>query len=226
MCVTLPSGAVVIEVADGRLWLLPERAVFWPTRQTLLVADLHLGKPAAFRAAALPVPEATTNADLDRLSAAIERTQANRLIILGDLVHARSGQTPRTIRAVADWRERHRSLDVTLVLGNHDKRCGEPPSEWAMETVDDVRIEPPFVWRHRPDEHAAGYVIAGHIHPVAVLAGRGRDRLRLRCFAVGPRRMILPAFGSFTGGAIGAPETGDRVFVVADDQVVEAARTE
>jgi len=224
MRVTLPGGAVVIEVADEPLWLLPERAVFWPARRTLLVADLHLGKPAAFRAAALPVPEATTDADLGRLSAAIERTQAERLIILGDLVHARSGQTPRTIRAVAAWRDRHRSLDVTLVLGNHDKGCGEPPSEWAIEVVEDVRIELPFVWRHRPDEHAGGYVVAGHIHPVAVLAGRGRERLRLRCFAVGPRRMILPAFGSFTGGAIGAPETGDRVFVAADDQVVEAPR--
>jgi DNA ligase-associated metallophosphoesterase len=220
----LPPGAAVVEVAGETLWLLPERAAYWPARRTLLVADLHLGKSAAFRAAALPVPEATMDADLERLSSAIQQTSAERLIILGDLVHARSGQTARTVEAVAQWRERHRDLKVLLVLGNHDKRCGRTPDEWRMEVSQELKLEAPFIWCHWPDEHDAGYVVAGHVHPVAALAGPGRQKLRLRCFALGPRRMILPAFGDFSGGTLGAPEPSDRIFVVADDQVVEVPR--
>ena len=219
-----PEGSATVEIAGETLWLLPERAAYWPARRTLLVADLHLGKPAAFRAAALPVPEATMDADLERLSATIEQTKAERLVILGDLVHARSGQTPRTVETVAAWRRRHRDLAMVLVLGNHDQRCGPTPLEWRMEIIDELRVEPPFVWRHRPDEHEAGYVVAGHVHPVAQLTGPGRQKLRLRCFAVGERRAILPAFGGFTGGAVGAPTPTDRVFVVADDQIVEMSR--
>jgi DNA ligase-associated metallophosphoesterase len=220
-----PPGVAAAQVAGETLWLLPERAAFWPSQKTLLVADLHLGKPAAFRAAALPVPEASMNADLDRLTRAVRQTRAERLVVLGDLVHAKSGQTPRTVDAVAEWRERHRALTVILVLGNHDKRSGATPHGWRMEIADDSKHEPPFVWRHWPDEHDAGYVVAGHVHPVAQLRGPGRQRLRLRCFAVGERRMILPAFGDFTGGAVGAPGSTDRVFVVADGHVVEVPRT-
>jgi DNA ligase-associated metallophosphoesterase len=221
--VPLPPGAAAVQVAGETLWLLPQRATFWPARRTLLVADLHLGKPAAFRAAALPVPEATMDADLDRLSNALRRTRAERLVILGDLLHARSGQTPRTVEAVNRWRERHRDLTVVLVLGNHDKRCGPTPDEWRMQIAQELKQEPPFIWCHWPDVHDAGYVVAGHVHPAAQLRGPGGQKERLRCFAVGEHRMILPAFGDFTGGAVGAPDPTDRVFVVADDQVVEVS---
>jgi uncharacterized protein len=213
-----------MELLGETLWLLPERLVFWPRRRMLFVADVHLGKPAAFRAAALPVPEATTHADLDRLSAAIHLVHADRLVVLGDLIHARSGQTERTIEAFAAWRSRHEDLRITLVLGNHDRRCGALPDAWRLEIVEDRRTEPPFVLCHWPDECDDGYVIAGHVHPVVVLTGRARQKVRLPCFAVGPRRMILPAFGSFTGGATAPPAAKDRVFVVADDQVVEVPR--
>ncbi|MBZ0171464.1 MAG: DEAD/DEAH box helicase, partial [Phycisphaerales bacterium] len=74
-----------IEFADEQLDLLPERAVWWPARRTLLVADLHLGKPASFRSAGAPVPEQVTGADLARLSSLIKTQHAQRVIVLGDL---------------------------------------------------------------------------------------------------------------------------------------------
>jgi len=218
----IPQGALEIDVVGERLWLLGERAVFRPVANTLLVADLHLGKPAAFRASGLPVPEHITQADLARLTLAVRSTAASKLVILGDLIHARSGQTPQTIEAFADWRNCHADLDVLLVLGNHDRNCKVIPPNWGLTVAEDRLVEGPFVYCHWPDECAEGYVLGGHIHPVAVMAGRGRQRVRLRCFAVGERRMILPAFGNFTGGASGGAAAGDRVFLVADDCVVEA----
>ena len=220
----IPEGAIEIEVCRERLCLLAQRAVFRTKTKTLLVADLHLGKPAAFRAGGLPVPESVMQADLDRLTQAVESTGALKLVILGDLIHARSGQTPRTVAAFAEWRDRHSNLDVLLVRGNHDRHCKVVPPTWRLEIAEDRVVDGPFVYCHWPDECTGGYVLGGHVHPVAVMAGRGRQKIRLRCFAVGERRMILPAFGSFTGGASGGPTASDRVFLVADDCVVEANR--
>jgi uncharacterized protein len=219
-----PTGAAAVEVAGETLWLLAERAAFRPRTRTLLVADLHLGKPASFRAAALPVPENVTLVDLERLSRILRLTQAARLVVLGDLLHARSGQTAQTVESVAAWREEHPSLELRLVLGNHDRRCGAIPDSWRMAIVGDRLIEEPFVYCHQPDECDEGYVVGGHLHPVAQLAGPGRQRLRVRCFAVGSRRMILPAFGTFTGGAPSAIAFQDDVFAIANDEVVGVGR--
>src|SRR5215207_6184828 len=121
-----------IELEGERLALLPERAVWWEGRQTLLAADLHWGKAAAFRAAAIPVPEATTGSDLERLTRAIEQTGARRLVLLGDLIHARSGRTRRMLEAVEVWREQHPGLELLLVRGNHDRSSGDPPQNWRI----------------------------------------------------------------------------------------------
>ena len=72
---------------------------------------------------------------------------------------------------------------------------------------------------HHPQDVAGAYVLAGHIHPCVTLAGRGRDRLRLPCFWMGPHRGVLPAFGAFTGMAEIKPTDEDRVFAVAGEVV-------
>jgi DNA ligase-associated metallophosphoesterase len=202
------------------LALLPERALLWERTGTLIVADVHLGKAAAFRAAAIPLPGGTTTAILSRLSTALGRTGARRLLILGDFFHARSGRAARTLAAIADWRRGHAELEVVLVRGNHDRGAGDPPREWRFDCRDEPWIEPPFAFRHHPREEESGYVLAGHVHPAVILAGLGRQRERLPCFLFGERIGLLPAFGDFTGGAIVRPQPGDRVFGVAGDEVV------
>jgi DNA ligase-associated metallophosphoesterase len=209
-----------IEVAGESLLLLPERAVLWERRSTLLAADLHLGKAAAFRAASLPLPGGTTSEALARLSAALERTGARRLLVLGDLLHARQGRAARTLAAVAAWREGHAGLEVVLVRGNHDRGAGDPPAEWRFECVDEPLLEPPFAFRHHPGEEPGAYVLAGHLHPAVSLSGAGRQSARLSCFLFQERGGLLPAFGPFTGTAGVRPRAGDRVFVLAGDEVV------
>jgi len=112
-----------IEWAGEELVLLPERAVFRPATGALLVADVHLGKTAAFRAAGIPTPEGGTTTDLERLSRAMERMSPRRLVILGDLLHARSGRTDEMRDEVTAWREQHEELPIVLVRGNHDQRA-------------------------------------------------------------------------------------------------------
>jgi len=210
-----------IELRGERLALLPERAVWWARRETLLVADPHWGKAATFRAGGIPVPHGTTLEGLARLDRAIHHTGARRLLFLGDYLHARQGRAPATIGALAAWRERHAEMEVLLVRGNHDRHAGDPPVEAGIACVDPPLADAPFLLAHHPDPVAGEYVLAGHLHPAVHLAGRGRQRERLPCFWFGREVGVLPAFGDFTGAAEIRPPPGDRIFVIAGDRVVE-----
>ncbi len=210
-----------ITVAGEVLQLLAERAVFWPRRSTLFVADMHFGKASAFRAAGLAVPEGALADDLKRLSRAIERTGAERVIILGDALHARSGLAESLLAAVTRWRLEHTRQRFVVVRGNHDRHAGDPPPEWGMVCVEAPYIEPPFALCHVPGTLPNYYTLAGHVHPAMRLRGRAGLSERLLCFVVGTRRMILPAFGSFTGSATVQPESDDRIYAIAGDVLVE-----
>ena len=212
------EGSVAIEVAGERLLLLPQKAVFWPRLKLLAIADIHFGKAAAFRAFGIPVPHGTTNENLDALDALIAVTGADHVLFLGDFLHARASHAAATQAAMLAWRLRNPELVLTLVRGNHDKHAGDPPASLAIDLVDEPYTLGPLSFCHHPDLDAPGYVLAGHIHPVYVLATRF-DALRLPCFVAGPRRMILPSFGSFTGGHVMRPEAGDRIWVTSGEAV-------
>ena len=211
---------VVAEIAGELLRLLPERAAYWERVGTLLVADTHFGKAATFRAAGIPVPRGTTTGSLARLDAALARTGARRIVFLGDFLHAREGREAETTRVVGEWRSRNGAIDMLLVRGNHDRRAGDPGPEIDIRCVDGPVVETPFVFTHKPAVSDDGYVVCGHVHPAARLTGLGRESARLPCFCAGARTMVLPAFGEFTGVADVDVESGDRVWVVANDAVI------
>lgn len=210
----------VAEIAGERIVLLPERAAYWERANTLLVADPHFGKAAAFRAAGVPVPRGTTTGSLHRLDAALTRTAATRIVFLGDFLHAREGREAETTRVVGEWRSRNAAVDMLLVRGNHDKRAGDPGPEIDIACVDGPVVDAPFVFTHKPAVSENGFVVCGHLHPAARLTGTGRESVRLPCFWVRPRTMVLPAFGEFTGVADITAEPGDRVWVVGDNVVM------
>ena len=203
-----------------RLALLPQRAVYLPAHRSLLVADAHLGKAVSFRRLGVPVPEATTGGTLARLDAALTATGAERVIFLGDLLHSARAQASATLAAVQRWRDQHALLDLVLVRGNHDRHAGDPPADWGVRAVDEPLRLGSLALMHHPRPVSGAYVLAGHLHPCAVLGGRAHDRLRLPCFHFGPAVGVLPAFGEFTGMHALPRAPGDRVFVVQGDAVL------
>jgi DNA ligase-associated metallophosphoesterase len=211
-------GALTVALGDEQLVLLPQKAAFWPRERMLIIADIHFGKAAAFRSFGIPVPKGTTTENLQALDALIELTGANHVLFLGDFLHARAAHAASTQAAMLAWRRRRCDLVLTLVRGNHDKHAGDPAGELGIDLVDEPYTVGPYSFCHHPDIAAPGYVLAGHVHPVYVLATRS-DALRLPCFIAGPTRMILPSFGAFTGGHALKPEPGERVWVSSGEAV-------
>lgn len=218
-----PMAATQLEftLCEENLLLLADRALFWPRHRTLVIADPHFGKAATFRAGGLPVPEATTAAMLNRLTALLALTHADRLLCLGDLLHARAGRSDAMLAAVTAWRRLHAEVAFHLVRGNHDAHAGDPPAEWAITCINEPSLEAPFAWRHHPAPHEGAYTIAGHLHPAVRLNGAGRQNATLPCFYFGTQVAVLPAFGEFTGTALVRPTPGERIFVLAGRSIIE-----
>lgn len=203
-----------------RVVLHAARALSWPREKTLFVADVHLGKGAAFRAGGIPLPRGTTANDLRRLDALIAECDASRLVVLGDFLHAKAGRVAALSTAFVAWRARHATLDVVLVRGNHDAHAGDPPAEWRITSVDEPHALAPFLACHRVEAPRTGYALCGHLHPGVRIEGDD-DSARLACFVLGTHRAILPAFGRFTGLAEIAPASGDRIVAIAGDALFE-----
>ena len=213
------SHCLNIDVHGEQLWLLGDKALYWPARKVMLVADVHIGKAAAFRAQHLPVPRGTTQSTLQRLDRLLTSYPCEELIVLGDFLHARTGRAAATLERVQQWREQHARLKITLIRGNHDLHAGDPPEGLRIDVLDGPLLLGPVALQHEPEPHATHLVLAGHVHPVYVLRGRARQRLRLPCFVIGERLGLLPAFGDFTGGWAVQPQPGERVYLTADAQV-------
>lgn len=213
------SGHHAVSFHGATLWLLPEKAIYWPEQRALLIADAHFGKAAAYRRLGQPVPHGTTASNLAVLDRLLCSHDCQQLIFLGDFLHAPGSQGASTLGALQQWRERHSQLAVTLIRGNHDRRAGDPPAALAFQMVTEPLLLGPFALKHEPDAHPHLPVLAGHVHPVYRLHGKGRQRLRLPCFKLGGAVSLLPAFGAFTGGHGVYPGRDDAIFVIGDGQV-------
>lgn len=209
------DGAICLEWHGETLELLPNRALFWPRRRTLLVADVHLGKEGTFQAAGFPVPDGGSTADHLRLEQLAEAVRAETLIVLGDLVHDAEGWgSVSTPHAPRPGPPAGPPVARLLVPGNHDRGAPEGAARLGFRVVDASWPLGPFTLCHAPPESNHGSPwIAGHLHPTFTLRGPG-DCLRAPCFVVTPSGIVLPAFGGFTGGVEvhRAPKT--RIFLV------------
>jgi uncharacterized protein len=211
------------QVAGEKLVLLAERAVYWPAKKALFIADFHLGKAASFRSAGIPLPPGTTTENVERLDRAIGKTGAGQVVFLGDFLHSAQGRTPRTFERFGSWRESRKAVGLTIVRGNHDKKAGDPPEGWGVRCIEAGEALGPFILNHEPGASRGGYALAGHIHPAVRLSASGEKSLRLPCFWFGARFGVLPAFGAFTGNAEVLPRRGDQVFVIAEQEVLQVS---
>ena len=173
----------------------PEGALFWPDRQALLVADLHLEKASWFARLGQFLPPYDSHATLSALAAIVERSGASRLYCLGDSFHDRFGCD----RLPADARnlllELTGRLEWTWILGNHDPGFADHCGGALAEEVEVGGI----ILRHEAVGDDVRPEISGHFHPKDRVNVKGR-RVSRRCIVASDSKLILPAFGSLTGG--------------------------
>lgn len=185
-----------MRVANAELTPDCSGALYWAAERMLIVADLHLEKGSAYASRGQMLPPYDTHATLNRLEDACARLKPARIVALGDSFHDRGAEArldddartrlKRLVAAVQRW---------TWILGNHDP---EPPGDLGGEVTEEIHLGP-LVLRHEPKKRPSAGEIAGHLHPAARLALRGRS-IRTRCFVSDGERLVMPAFGAYTGG--------------------------
>ena len=210
------------------MWLLPERAVWWPERSTLVLSDLHLAKAEHFRSKGLAVPPTVDMQTLSVLTDLMRRFKPDSLAFLGDLFHSAPN------RAWGDFEHwladefAHGLKEGLLVRGNHDRAHDDTYRGMGMDVVDLWEAEG-VVFTHDPeDEIPKGMPIhlCGHIHPAVRLHGKGRQTEQVPCYVESSTgcdagwRLTLPAFGAFTGTKIVEPRRGSEVYVATGIEVL------
>ncbi|GBR48163.1 ligase-associated DNA damage response endonuclease PdeM [Gluconobacter roseus] len=186
-----------IELADERIWLLAGGAVFLPETQTLVVADLHLGKGTSARTRGLLLPPGDTVSTLEKVQRLVKDYKPQLLIALGDSFHdVKAGERLLNIEKTM-LRTIASQTSLLWITGNHDAL---PVPEIAGEWLEDYRSGN-LILRHIPSETVpmGKAELAGHLHPKIRMRIRGHAMSR-SCFVKGPDRLILPALGSYTGG--------------------------
>jgi len=208
-----------IQIRGEPVRLHPDRALIWPARATLVIADPHFGKDDIFRRAGIALPRGPAITDLQRLTDLVTANACKRLVVLGDFLHGVTQAGDGFLHAFRIWRQAHGGLTVDIVVGNHDRR--EPAHAWQQIVGWHTKalIEPPFVLAHEPGAHPDGYVLAGHIHPVLRLRRRGGGG-RVPVFWRRRDCLVLPSFGTLTGGAAVSAELGDQLYAAGPERVI------
>ncbi len=179
----------------GQEWQISDgRAVYWPNQGALLVADLHLEKASWFASHGQMLPPYDSRETLERLAAAVLATGARRIFCLGDNFHDDAGPGRMESHAVALLADLAARVDVVWITGNHDAGLTDIPGTVVADlTIDGIDL------RHEATSEARNPEVSGHFHPKLRVKTRGRTLSR-PCALRSEARLILPAFGTLTGG--------------------------
>lgn len=189
----LPRADHVVALGGAAFIADPSGVLFWPEHGVLVVADLHLEKGSSFAARGQFLPPYDTAATLARLAKLVAHYAPRCVIALGDSFHDGGGPGRLQDNDRANLSVLQRGRDWIWIMGNHDPE----PAENIGGTFHKTFALGALTFRHLPTGFANE--ICGHLHPVARVAHRGRAVSR-RCFVADETRMVMPAFGAFTGG--------------------------
>ena len=217
--------AAPIHIAGERLMLDPQGVLVWPAAGLLVVSDLHLEKGTAFARRGMLLPPFDTQATLDRLHALLRRWRPKIVVALGDSFHDREGAGRLPAGELERLNHMTDACRFIWVLGNHDPT---PPAAVGGEAIGEFAAGP-FMFRHEAVPGAAPGEIVGHHHPKALVPAGGATVSR-PCFVADARRVMMPAFGTYTGGLdVRDPAIsrlfprGGRVFLLGKDRLFSFA---
>lgn len=192
---TAPSLRAHISISGHKMRPLAAGALYWEEEDTLLVADLHLEKGAAFAALGMLLPPYDTRTTLERLAKVIGAVEPARVVALGDSFHRSHSAERLAPEDFSILLKLQQGREWYWICGNHDPHLPSSIGGTICATLTICGI----TLRHEPSAAQSGREIAGHLHPVARIARRGAV-IRRRCFATDGNRLVMPAFGAYAGG--------------------------
>ncbi len=210
-----------ITIHGETLFLMPDRALWWPSRKQLIIADLHLGKASHFNRHGSVLPNTPAVRDLQKLHLLCELLHAESLLVLGDLFHSEYNNEFELLKI---FKSNFPDLRLEVVKGNHDILTNADYQSARIILHEQYFEDGPFAFVHDPLEvkHETKFLIGGHVHPGVLLHGKARQHARLPCFYFTEKYAILPAFGALTGlHTLRRQHKTDRIFALVGEKVVE-----
>lgn len=184
-----------ITFGSHQLTLTNQRALYWESENAIVLSDLHLGKAAHFRKHGIALPSSISEKDLNRLAQLIIHYQAEKVIIVGDLIHAGNN---KEVGEFQQFTHSFPNVSFILIKGNHDRQSDEFLYELGIQSIYEHMILKDLYFTHQPRD-LQSYTISGHIHPGIKFKLGNKQRLSLPCFVVKDQQLILPAFSEFSG---------------------------
>lgn len=209
-----------LRIALGRMevYLLPQRALYIPQYQLLVIADWHLGKIQHFRKNGLFVPQNAISDELQHLTELIASYPTQQVLFLGDLFHS-SWNADWDI--LVNYLAELAPLKCSLIVGNHDLIDFESRGAGCLAIHEQWELNG-FLFSHQPltDVPKAYVNVSGHIHPGYTVRTKGKQRYRLPCFYQVDQTFILPAFGNYTGLHTVHATPDATIYLIVGDEVL------
>ena len=190
-------------------------ALFWKEKKILMISDAHLGKIAHFRKHGVAIPENAILENFKRMDEVVELFGPDKIIFLGDLFHSKINYEWELF---CQWVNKI-NVEIILIEGNHDIILSNHYCNLNIAIHTQLIING-FVLTHHPTETDGLFNFCGHVHPGIKLKDVGRQSLKLSCFFKKKRQLILPAFGEFTGNYFIKPQVNDKVYAIANGEVI------
>ncbi len=201
--------------------LTPEKALVWPARSILAVADLHLGREATFQKRGLWLPSGSEKSDLEKLHRLVEMHAIRHIVFLGDLIHSKKGAVPEVFEQLLHL-QKSSGAELYAVGGNHDRHLSEVwNSYFSKNQMQDEFVFDNFIFAHEPPSKKikGAFHWCGHLHPRVVL-GRGGESIKLPAYIVEKTIGVLPAFSSLAAGQTCERKPGRTRYACLTDRVI------
>jgi DNA ligase-associated metallophosphoesterase len=212
----MKHGYLDITLQGETFYLLPQKALYRPGKQQLILSDLHLGKVTHFRKGGIALPPQSHLKDLDTLQFLLNSWQPKSVLLLGDLFHSDYNREWLWFKSLV---MQYPQVQFILVEGNHDILQEQ---HYALDNFLKTGLleEERFIFSHHPLEDPGKLNICGHLHPGLRIRGIARQAEKLPCFSISERQVVLPAFGNLTGLFLLEPEKNTSYFLVTGMRVV------
>lgn len=209
---------VIHSISNQNFILLPQKAIFWEEKQTLILGDLHFGKATHFRKNGIALRQSIATNDFDKFNALLAAIKPKQVYFLGDLFHSEYNSEMLDFQEIIKLNS---SVKFVLIKGNHDIIKQTHFEKMGIQVVAEW-IEDTFVFTHEPSPKAGFYNIYGHFHPGIRLKGKAKQNLSLPCFYFAKHFAILPAFSDFTGLKILEKRQAEAIYLITDHKVIKA----